>query len=518
VVVVLSTLLLSSLYGCQIPDESFLDEYPQIDLVISNGKILDGSGSEAYAGDLVIVGDEIVYIGETTFSEKAYKNRIKDHIDAGKRIVAPGFIDLHSHGDPLMTPAFENFLAMGITTITLGQDGSSPPIDPLSDWLGQIDEKGISLNLAMFVGHGTLRELSGISVNPDPSEEELASMLAMLDATLEYTFGLSTGLEYTPGLNAQDTELAELAKVVGKPRGIIMSHIRNEDDDQIKASILELIEQGKHTKVHVSHIKSVYGKGSDGAKKILKVLQNARENGVSISADLYPYNASYTGISIVFPLWAKTQKQFDLAKRERRSELEAFLRNKVARRNGPEATLLGTAPYTGKTLADLAREYEMPFEQVLIDIIGPKGASGAYFVMNDELQTQLLLDPAISFSSDGRIEGFHPRGHGAFAKIIEEYVVNREVISLPEAVRKMTSQSARILGISDRGLLKEGNKADIVIFEPERVKALATYPKPHQLAEGFDIVIVNGKIARRNGTADNAFYGRVLKPESKDVL
>jgi len=510
-------LITSLLYACQVPSEPFLSQYPQIDLLISNGKILDGSGSDAFIGDIVIVGDEIVYIGDTNFSNEAYKNRIKLHIEAEERIVSPGFIDLHSHGDPLKTPAFENFLAMGITTITLGQDGDSPPVPILRNWLNEIDEKGISVNLAMFVGHGTLRDLSGISVEPDPSEEDLNRMLAILDSTLEYTFGLSTGLEYTPGLNANEAELTALAKVVGKHQRLIMSHIRNEDDDQIVASIEELIKQGKHAKVHVSHIKSVYGKGADGAKEILKLLQNARQNGVNISADLYPYNASYTGISIVFPLWAKTQKQFDLAKTERRSELEEFLRNKVTRRNGPEATLLGTGPYTGKTLGDLAREYEMPFEQVLIDIIGPKGASGAYFVMNDELQTQLLLDPTISFSSDGRIEGFHPRGHGAFAKLIEEYVTNRKIISLPELLRKMTSQSAQILGIDNRGLLKEGNKADIIIFDPEQVKALATYPKPHQLAEGFDIVIVNGKIARRNGKADDTFYGKVLQPTSHNT-
>lgn len=504
--------LTSMLYACQAPENDFLPNYPNIDLLITNGLILDGSGSEAVQSDIVIVGEDIVFVGQSTFSEEDLTKRVGTHINADGRIIAPGFIDLHSHGDPLETPEFENFLAMGITTITLGQDGDSPPVPDLIDWLTQIENQGISLNLAMFIGHGTLRNLSGIGRQAVPAAPNLERMLSILDETLTYSFGLSTGLEYSPGLNAEAAELEELAKIVGKHDRLIMSHIRNEDDDQIAASIDELINQGKYTKVHISHLKSVYGHDDLAAEKILMILEDARNKGIHISADLYPYNASYTGISIVFPVWAKTTEQFETAKRERRPELEAFLRNKITRRNGPEATLLGTPPYTGKTLGDLSREHEMPFEQVLIDIIGPQGASGAYFVMDDKLQTRLLVDPNISYSSDGRLKGFHPRGHGAFAKIIEEYVNKRQILTLAEAIRKMTSQSAGILNIPDRGLLKEGYKADIVIFEPNNIKARATYSEPHQLALGFDVVIVNGNIARQNGLLTESFFGKVLRP------
>ncbi|MFT7686417.1 MAG: N-acyl-D-amino-acid deacylase [Candidatus Azotimanducaceae bacterium] len=505
---------ISILIACQAPENQVLAQYPSINLLITNGLILDGSGLEPVVGDVVVVGDEIVFVGKTAFTDEDLKIRVKSHIDANKRIIAPGFIDLHSHGNPLETPIFENFLAMGITTITLGQDGDSPPVPKLIDWLSQVEDQGISLNLAMFVGHGTLRDISGIGRQVDPKKADLELMLSILDETLDYTFGLSTGLEYNPGLNAQSPELQALAKIVGKHQRLIMSHVRNEDDDQIAASIAELIEQGEHARVHIAHLKSVYGRDDVAAEKILEILDEARDRGIDISADLYPYNASYTGISIVFPVWAKTLEQFETAKRERRPELEDFLRRKITRRNGPEATLLGTAPYTGKTLADLSREFEMPYEQVLIDIIGPNGAAGAYFVMDDKLQTRLLIDPNISYSSDGRQEGFHPRGHGAFAKIIEEYVIKRQILSLPEAIRKMTSQSANILNISDRGWLKEGYKADILIFEPSKVKALATYPMPHQLALGFDIVIVNGNIVRENGVLSDGLFGRVLKPSN----
>jgi len=500
-----------TMVACEYKQKPFLPEFAHIDLLIKQGQVLDGLGNEAILADLVVVGDKIVFIGNTLFNADDLKNRVKVTIDAKNRIVAPGFIDLHAHGSPLQTPAFENFVAMGITTTTLGQDGESPKIQKLSDWLAEIENNGIALNLAMFVGHGTLRELSGINQTKVPSPDDLSKMLQLLDETLKYTFGMSTGLEYNPGLYAQEAELAALAKVVGDNNRLIMRHMRNEDSEQLAASIQELVLQGQYAKIHIAHIKSVYGKGAAEAEQILQILNDVRNSGVEISADIYPYNASFAGISLLFPIWAKTTEQFELALVERRAELEDFLRKKISKRNGPEATLLGTPPHTGKTLADLAKEMNMPFEQVLIEL-GPKGASGAYFIMDDALQSRLLIDPQISISSDGRLEGFHPRGHGAFAKIIEQYVNQRKVLSLSEAVRKMTSQAAHILGISDRGILQVGKKADILIFNPEKIKAPASYPKPHQLAQGFDTVIVNGKIARHQGQMADGYFGKVLKP------
>lgn len=502
----------SLLIGCGPEPASFLAEHPQVDLLIEDGRVLDGDGVEAVAADVVIVGDTIVYVGDTSFTEADLANRVRRRIDAAGRVVAPGFIDLHSHGDPLETPEMENFLAMGVTTITLGQDGSSPETDDLSAWMSQVDEQGMATNLAMFVGHGTLRTLSGIGMEKNPAPEDLQRMLAMLDETLDYTFGMSTGLEYNPGLNAQAAELAALAEVVGRNDRLIMSHMRNEDDEALEASLAELIEQGRYARVHASHLKSVYGKGVDRAEQILDLIARARDEGIQITADIYPYTASYTGIGIVFPVWAKTREQFEIAKVERREELAQYLHERVNRRNGPEATLLGTDPYMGKTLADLAHEMEMSFEDVLIDVIGPDGASGAYFVMNDELQARLLLDPAIGVCSDGSPTGFHPRGHGTFARIIQKFVVEDGVLELPEAVRKMTSFAADVLGIEDRGRLAPGMKADVIVFDPERVRETATYPQPFSLAEGFDVVVVNGMVARENGTASTALRGRVLRP------
>ena len=501
------------LAGCQPAPESFLAEFQTIDLLIENGSVLDGLGNDAVAADVVVVGDRIVFVGDAAFTAEDLTERVARRINAAGKVVAPGFIDLHSHGDALATPEFENFLAMGVTTISLGQDGSSPDVVPLSDWLGEVSTKGSGTNIAMFVGHGTLRDQSGIGMSSSPEPEDMERMLSMLDEALDYTFGLSSGLEYNPGLNASTDELRAMAKVVGQNDRMIMSHMRNEDDEQLEASIAELLEQGEDARVHVAHLKSVYGKGVDRADEILGILADARDSGIEITAEIYPYTASYTGIDIVFPVWAKTVEQFEIAKVERREELAAFLRDRVNRRNGPEATLLGTDPWTGKTLADLAHEMEMPFEDVLIDVIGSHGASGAYFVMNDQLQARLLQDPYVGVCSDGSPTGFHPRGHGTFAKIIETYVMKDGLLTLPDAVRKMTSFAAGVLGISDRGTVQVNMIADLIVFDPEKVHETATFPNPLQLADGFDVVIVNGKVARQNGQMDSVLHGKVLKPE-----
>src|SRR5690606_13024942 len=293
---------------------------------------------------------------------------------------------------------------------------------------------------------------------------------------------------------------------------VIMSHMRNEDDGALASSLAELLTLGEHARVHVSHLKSVYGRGAGRAEEILALLDAARRQGITVTADLYPYTASYTGIAILFPAWAKTEDDFVRAKRDRRDELERWLRTRVEQRNGPQATLLGTAPWTGKTLAEVAFELELPFEDVLIDVIGPRGASAAYFVMDEALQWRLLEHPFVAVASDGSPSAFHPRGYGSFAKVIEEQVVGEPRLALAEAVRKMTSLPAGILGLEDRGVLAAGMRADLVVFDPQAVRAPADYTEPHRLAEGFELVVVNGRIARRDGELTGIRAGRVLRP------
>ncbi len=498
-----AALLVLALTACSPPAGA-----PDVDLIVTNGSVLDGLGAPAVAADVVIDDGLIVALGPD-LADSYSAARV---VDAAGRIVAPGFIDPHSHGNPFETPAFENFLAMGVTTITLGQDGSSPAVEDLAAWLDRVAARGISLNLALFVGHGTLREQAGIGLSPEPTPAQLADMIARLDKALDVTWGLSTGLEYNPGLNAPPQELAALARAVGSRDRIIMSHLRSEDDDQLAAALDELVAQGEHARVHVAHLKSVYGKGAERGREILAMLEKARARGAAITADVYPYSASYTGLSLLFPRWAKTVEQFAEAKATRYQELADYLRARVMARNGPEATLLGVEPFVGETLADLAARFELPFERVLIDVLGPDAGNAAYFVMDEVLQAELLADPHVAVGSDGSPTGFHPRGHGTFAKVIEQYVVAEERLSLAEAVRKMTSLPADIIGLEDRGRLLPGHAADIVVFAPEAVRARASYVDPLKLAQGFEFVIVNGRVAREHGVLSNDAHGQVLRP------
>ncbi|MFO7800093.1 N-acyl-D-amino-acid deacylase family protein [Rhodohalobacter sp.] len=484
--------------------------------IITNASIIDGTAADRFDGDVLIRNGIIEKIG--SIEVEHYENATV--IDAAGRVVAPGFIDLHSHGDPLETPDFENFLSMGVTSISLGQDGRSAVVEDVDSWMSSVDEVGTGPNILHFKGHGTLRQLSDSPQEPDLPENNLNEMVELLRSSMEAgSFGMTTGLEYQFGRYTTMDELAALAEVVTEFDGVVMSHVRNEDDDQVEESIRELIEQGEKSgaKVHVSHIKIVYGNEPSRADDVLQVMNEARERGAEVTADVYPYAASFTGISIVFPDWA-TEGDYDQIVADRREELAEYLRNRVNMRNGPEATLFGTAPWAGMTLADVAEELDKPFEDVLIDDIGPGGASAAYFVMNENVMRRFLQDPLVMVSSDGSPTMRHPRGYGSFAKIIRKYVVEEELLTLEEAVYKMSGQSAELLGLSDpekvdtpRGLIKEGFAADLVIFDPEQVRDTADFETPHQLAEGFDWVFVNGVAVIEDGERSESRPAGVIR-------
>ncbi len=482
-------------------------ENNQFDILISGGTIVDGTGFQPYMADVLVRNNRIEFIGAVDESLVVAKHTI----DARNRIITPGFIDIHAHGDPLLLPQFKNFLAMGVTSICLGQDGFSKEQKDLRGWYQQVNDTVPGVNIIPMIGHSTLRVLSGANYNTAPTNDQLQEMLVLTSKNLESgAFGITTGLEYTPGFYAQQEELDTLAYAVSVRDGVIMSHMRNEDDDKIEASLDELLTQGRYSRVHVSHLKVVYGKGSARADEILNKLQAARERGVVITADVYPYNASYTGIGILFPNWAKPPNNYQAVLNSRRDELLEHIRNRVEARNGPGATVIGTGEMKGWTLNDLAFQLKVPYEVALVDSIGPGGASAAYFVMDEELQTRLLLDSLVAISSDGSTTMHHPRGHGAFAKIISKFVIKDQVISIEEAVRKMSGLPASILGITDRGSIAVGNKADILVFRPEDVRDRATYEKPQELARGFEYVIVNGELALEKQQFSDQRYGKVL--------
>jgi len=243
---------------------------------------------------------------------------------------------------------------------------------------------------------------------------------------------------------------------------------------------------------------------------VLDQLAAARARGMHVSADVYPYLASHTGIAILFPEWAKVRADFERALPTRRKELESYLQDRVTRRGGPAATLLSTPPFVGSTLADIAKEKRTTFVNVLIDDIGPQGASAAYFVMGKEAQDRFIRSPDVMISTDGSPGMFHPRGYGSHARMIETYVM-KEGLSLPLAVKKMTSMPAAALRLSDRGVIRAGAKADLVLFDPAKVRETATWDKPQQLSTGFDTVIVNGKVVRENETLVPLRAGRALR-------
>tara|TARA_R100001143_G_C3360805_1_gene135417 strand:- start:8086 stop:9639 length:1554 start_codon:yes stop_codon:yes gene_type:complete len=489
----------------------------RFDYLITNATIIDGTGSEATTGHVLINDGIIVRIG--TFEPSSV---VADEIiDAKERVVSPGFIDPHSHGDPIETPRFDNFLSMGVTTITLGQDGQSPGGTDVEGWMNDVDRLGTGPNIIHFVGHNTLRQIVDAPRVPELSPSYINQMKNILSESLTAgSFGLSTGLEYDHGTFADLSELVELAKPVAAIDGLVMSHIRNEDDDAIEGSITELLNQGRGSgaAVHVSHIKIVFSNNPDRAEVLLDLLDEARDEGIAATADVYPYIASFTGIALVFPEWALPPNNYDDIVENRREDLENYLRNRIQMRNGPEATLFGTAPWAGKTLAEVAEELNKPFEDVLIDDIGPRGASAAYFVMNENVMKRFLADPFVMVSSDGSPSMRHPRGYGSFAKIIRQYVTEENLLTLEEAIHKMSGLTAETLGLSNpdqvtlpRGLIKEGFAADLLIFDPQNVVDQATFEEPHRYAEGFDWVFVNGVDVVRNGVKNSTLPGRVIR-------
>ncbi len=473
-------------------------------VLIANALIVDGSGSEPVKGDLLLKDGRIsaIYLADQQGQNGYEAPGEVFRIDADGMVAAPGFIDAHSHGSPVSTPEFDNFLHMGVTTITLGQDGRSPDPGRVAEWMDRVDALGTGVNIIHFIGHGSVREHVEAPPVTGLHPDILQHMQEIIeDAMRDGSFGLSTGTEYNPGYHADIMELAAIARPVAQYGGLVMSHIRSEDDDLIEGAIGELIEQGRRSgaRVHVSHIKIVYGKGEDRAEEVLAVLHNAREDGVEVTADLYPYTASFTGIGIVFPDWAMPPNDFDSVRTHRRADLEAFLYDRVMLRNGPQATLFGTAPWAGMTLAEVADSLGKPFVDVLIDDIPPGSASAAYFVMDEDVMRRLMLDPLVMISSDGSPTMRHPRGYGSFPKIIRQFVMDEGVISLETAVHKMTGLTAATLGLDyperveiPRGLIREGFAADLVVFDPAKVRDTATFEEPHQQAEGMSWVFVGG--------------------------
>ena len=480
-------------------------------LLLRDVSMIDGSGAPARAADVLVQDGRIVRVGRVDRGEARGARIVK----GGGRTLAPGFIDLHTHGDPLAS-SYQQYLAMGVTTVVLGQDGGSPGASGdnarrLPEWMDAVEAAGPDINVATCSGHGTLRRQAGIEDGTrEPSQAEIARMVALLEEDLAAgSFGTSTGLEYVPGMYAQAAEIAALGEVVARHGGVAMSHMRSEDDDRVEESIREHVQASRPARTHVSHLKVVYGEGVERAERLLQALEEYRQAGVELTADAYPYAASYTGVGILFPEWAMPPTDYAQVLATRRDELRAALEARMLRRGGPGALLFGSGPHVGKSLAQVSEESGQAFPDVLLEI-GPRGGSAAHFVMDEALQGRLMLDPNVAIASDGSPGGSHPRGAGTFAKWIEEFAVRDRRVSMEEAVRKVTGLPASILGLADRGAVREGAVADLVLFDPSRVRARADYVDPTAQAEGFDLVLVNGTPAFEAGERVAA-AGRMLR-------
>lgn len=493
----------------------------QYDLWIRGGLVVDGTGAAPRRADVAIRADRIVYVGAPR------EFHAREVIDATDKVISPGFIDTHAHGDPLEDGSFANFTLQGVTSVVLGQDGRTPgyasergtdeDIPPggrrtLEQWMQAVATLPLQTNIASLVGHGTLRWQAGVGIAPDVTPAQLQKMRAILLQGLQAgAYGMSSGLEYVPGRFAATEELTALARVVGREGGVVMSHMRSEDEDKIGAAIDELIAQGCNARVHASHLKVVFARASQDGDRVLAQLDGARARGVAITADVYPYLAGYGDLSLLYPPWAKTREAWNQALATQRRQLETYLRERIARRGGATAILLADVPYANRTLARVAADLGLPPEKVVIDVMGFGGPNAAHFIMRADVQDRLICWPYAAISTDGGPWVRHPRSWGTYPKVLQEHVRERKLMTLEQAVHKMSGLPGQIAGLEQRGRIADGYFADIVVFDPQTIRSEATWDHPDRPPVGIDQVIVNGCVQVAAGRMTTNHCGRVLR-------
>lgn len=481
-------------------------------VVISNVSIVDGTGAPARKGAVRITDGRIVAVGDVIPD----KNEVV--IDGGGKTLAPGFIDTHSHHD-YDIPASPDMVAVtsqGVTTIIIGQDGSSP--SPLKDFYAKLAKSPLAVNVGAFSGHNTLREQGMNAARRAATDEEVARMSQLLEEDMAAgAFGLSTGLIYETGNFSTPTEVMTLAKVAASHGGRYISHIRNEGFD-LMPSLQEVIDIGKQTgaPVQVSHIKVGVKKLWGTSDKVLKLLNDARASGVDITADIYPYTYWQSTMRVLFP-----NKVYD------DREGLAFMLKESTPPDGLHFALYAPDPtIVGKTLAQVAKErggnpvdvylglmkkvieYEKvhPDDQRVESVIGVS--------MREDDVTRLMTWEHANICSDGLSIG-HPRGHGTFPRVLGVYVREKKAMTLEQGVYKMTGLAAKHMGITDRGTLAPGNAADLVLFDPETIIDRATLQNPKALSVGIEKVWVNGKLVFQDRRTTGVRPGQVVRAAKK---
>ena len=500
------------------------------DIIITNGEVIDGSGSSSVYKDVGIIGNKIHKIGNLSSAES------ERYIDAEGLVVSPGFIDVHVHLDPILRLSnSESHVRQGVTTSLGGPDGTSPW--PFGEFLDTLSQVGVGMNVAYLVGHNTVRRnVMGLE-NRAPSEEELNEMERQISAGMdEGAYGISTGLKYLPGSFSKVEEVIALSKKASEKGGVYTSHLRDEGLGIIE-SVAEAIKISKDADIPVvlTHHK-VIGKPMWGkSAQTLSMVDSAREIGLKISIDQYPYDASYTGISVLIPSWARAGGQKEFVRRTKDPKLRDSIKkgivfNILNDRGGNDLdrvqfakvswdkTLEGnTLKYWAKSLG-LEPTVENGAELVIKAQLNG-GASAIYHAMDEGDVENIMKHPLTMIASDGRLvvpgEGHpHPRWYGTFPRVLGLFVREKQVLPLEEAIYKMSFLPAKTIGIKRRGLIKKGMFADITIFDKNTIIDRATFEKPHQYSEGIHYVLVNGELAIDNGEFQNIKAGKVLRKNS----
>lgn len=510
------------------PAESARQAGPAYDLVITGGSVIDGSGAPMRRADVAIRGGRIAAIGRVGAAGA------RDVIDAAGLVVAPGFIDVHTHADDAVErPEAENFVRMGVTTIVAGNCGSSAL--RIGDALEEVRQAGLAVNFATLIGHNTVRSEVMGSADRRPTLSELARMKSLVwQAMADGAVGLSTGLQYVPGIYARTPEIIELARVAGAAGGVYASHMRNEGT-ALEEAVTETIRIGEAAgaRVQISHLKVDSPSRWGASARALALIDAARARGTPVAADQYAYTAASSSLGIRFPDWAREGGQEKIVERLNDpgtwQKIKAEMRELLAERGLSDLSFAVVASYradpslNGLSMKQVAARLkgsgtaDAQFEAAR-DMMLAGGASMVYHFMSEEDIERIMKHPHVGVASDSSIlvagRGVpHPRGYGNNARVLGEYVRERKVIALAEAIRKMTSLPAAHFRFADRGLVKEGFAADLVVFDPALVSDRATFEQPHAYAAGIPHVVVNGVPVVRDGAHTRAKPGRALAPE-----
>ena len=505
-----------------------------MDLKITNGRILDGTGAPWFRADVGVRGDAIVAIGD--LRDVAAKTTI----DAGDRVVSPGFIDLlgWSQSTVIDEPQLEAKVRQGVTT-EIGGEGSSPGpsrsgrFPRLADYLDTLDRQGSAINFAMLLGASNPREMVIGDIDRQPTMDEMRQMEAITDQAMrDGAIGIGSSLIYVPAMYSSTEELINISRVAARYGGVYFSHIRDEGD-RIDTALDEAFRIGREANIPVNiwHLK-VGGRPNWGRMPhVIARIEEARALGLDVSANVYPYAASSTGLSTLAPDWAMNGGYDDFRLRlknpEDRAKIAVRLREQFERR-GERGIYVSqvynpaTAQYEKKFIEQIAAEMGVPVEEALMRLFEENERSPRviFFSMHEDDVRYALKQPWVSICSDASAPtaeiranntAVHPRAYGSFPRVLGRYAREEKLFTIEEAVRKMTSQAALRANLRDRGILREGMKADIIVFDPATVRDVSTFEDPHHFSEGIVAVIVNGVPVLRDGVMTGALPGKAIR-------